>query len=45
MAAPTPELFEPAIDVHHRPYLSIMLGMLLETLRPHSTGELLCIDV
>jgi hypothetical protein len=41
MAMPTPELFNPFVDLHHRFYLWAVVGTLLKTLRTHSTGELL----
>jgi hypothetical protein len=44
MVVPTPELFEPSVDVHHTSYLWVVVGTSLEMLRPRSTGELLCID-
>jgi hypothetical protein len=37
MVVPTPELFDPSIDVHHMSYLWVVVVTSLETLRPRST--------
>jgi hypothetical protein len=45
MVVPTPELFDPSVDVHHMSYLWVVVVTSLETLRPRSTEELLHIDI